>query len=184
MEDIELSKLLSYVLRHHPEHLSLTLDEHGYVGVDELLSALRARAHRISREQLERVVTTSDKQRFGLDAGGNRIRARQGHSRRVDLELEPIAPPSQLFHGTVERFLERILQEGLIPKARQHVHLSPDHATAHDVGGRRGSPIILEVAAAAMHETGHVFYRSENGVWLTERVPPAYLRRATPALEP
>lgn len=184
MDDLELSKLLSYVLRHRPGHLRLTLDEHGYVGVDELLSALNAQAHAVSRQQLERVVETSEKQRFGFDSGGTRLRAHQGHSIAVDLSLSPEEPPSRLYHGTVERFLERILDQGLLPKARQHVHLSADLATATNVGSRRGTPILLEVAAAAMHRDGHLFYRSENGVWLTERVPQAYLKQVTDAPEP
>lgn len=184
MNDVELSKLLSFVLRHRPEHLGLTLDANGYVGVEALLSALGAQGHLVSLEQLHRVVATSDKQRFGFDASGERVRARQGHSREVDLELAPVEPPTHLYHGTVERFLERILEQGLRPKARQHVHLSVDVATASDVGSRRGAPIILEVAAAAMFEAGHTFFLSENNVWLTARVPPEFLKRVTDGSAP
>lgn len=184
MNDVELSKLLSYVLRHRPEHLGLELDGNGYVGVEALLAALHAQEHLVSAEQLERVVATSEKRRFGFDESKTRLRALQGHSLHVDLALEPVEPPALLYHGTVERFLERILEQGLVPKARQHVHLSRDLETARQVGSRRGDPIILEIAAAAMHDAGHIFFLSENGVWLTERVPPAYLKRETPELSP
>lgn len=181
MNDLELSKLLSYVLRHHPEHLNLELDASGYVGVEELLSALHAQAHLVSSEQLERVVATSDKRRFGFNDTKTRLRALQGHSLHVDLALEPAEPPTLLYHGTVARFLQRILEQGLVPKARQHVHLSRDLETARQVGSRRGDPIILEIAAAAMHDAGYTFFLSENGVWLTEGVPPEYLKPETPA---
>ncbi|MCA9640190.1 MAG: RNA 2'-phosphotransferase [Myxococcales bacterium] len=184
MNDEELSKLLSFVLRHRPEHLGLSLDANGYVGVETLLSALSAQGHLVSLEQLRHVVATSDKQRFGFDAFGERIRARQGHSREVDLELVPVEPPTLLYHGTVERFLDAILSKGLLPRARQHVHLSADLATANNVGSRRGAPIILEVAAAAMFEAGHNFFLSENNVWLTAQVPPEFLKRATDGSAP
>jgi putative RNA 2'-phosphotransferase len=167
--DLEkLSKRLSYVLRHRPGSVGLTLDAGGWVPVDELLKAMR-----IDRAQLEEVVTRNDKQRFLIE--GDRIRASQGHSVNVDLGLEPVAPPAKLFHGTPGRNLPSIRREGLVKGARQHVHLSPDVATAVKVGQRRGDAVVLTVAARAMADAGHVFYRSANGVWLTDSVPPSFL---------
>jgi putative RNA 2'-phosphotransferase len=168
------SKLLSLVLRHRPDLVGIRLDEAGWVEVDELLAGLAALGKPMTRTQLERIVATSDKQRFALD--GDRIRASQGHSVPVDLGLVPVAPPAVLFHGTPERNVEAILREGLRRGTRHHVHLSPDEATAVRVGARRGRPRVLEVDAAAMAADGHVFLRSANGVWLVDAVPPAYLR--------
>lgn len=141
--------------------------------VDELLAALAAFGRPMSRAQLERLVATSDKQRFALQ--GSRIRASQGHSVPVDLGLAPVEPPERLFHGTPERNVDPVLREGLHRGARHHVHLSPDPATAVRVGARRGRPRVLEVDATAMARAGWVFLRSDNGVWLVDAVPPAYL---------
>lgn len=173
---VQLSKYLSYVLRHHPESVGLELEEGGWIPVVELLDACRRDAHPISLGQLQQVVATNDKKRFSFDATGRRIRANQGHSVEVDLELDPLEPPELLYHGTVARFLGSILQEGLVRGSRHHVHLSGDDATARRVGSRRGRPVVLVVEAGRMHRDGHPFYRSENGVWLTDAVPPAYLR--------
>jgi putative RNA 2'-phosphotransferase len=170
----EISRFLSLVLRHKPEVVGISLDPQGWVDVDVLLAALRAHGREVTRAELERVVATSDKKRFAIE--GDRIRANQGHSVEVDLGLRPETPPPRLYHGTVARFVERIRREGLVRGQRHHVHLSADVATAKNVGGRRGAPVVLEVDAAAMDRAGHVFYRSENGVWLTDHVPPAFLR--------
>ncbi|MGY1803051.1 RNA 2'-phosphotransferase [Blastococcus sp. SYSU D00922] len=167
---VRVSKRLSYVLRHHPESVGLTLDDAGWADVDELLTTLR-----LTREELEHVVAANDKQRFAFDATGRRIRASQGHSVAVDLGYAPATPPDELFHGTVDRFLPAILAEGLRPGRRHAVHLSPDAATARAVGGRRGRPVVLRVDAAALSADGHVLTRSANGVWLVDRVPPRYL---------
>jgi putative RNA 2'-phosphotransferase len=121
------------------------------------------------------VVAKNDKQRFSLSADGNRIRANQGHSIPVDLKLEPIEPPIVLFHGTATRFLNSILKNGLKSGSRQHVHLSPDEATAIKVGQRHGKPVVLQIDSSSMHADGHVFYRSENNVWLTRHVPVKYM---------
>ena len=164
------------MLRHRPELIGIRLDPGGWVEVDELLTALAAFGRPMTRAQLERVVATSDKQRFALE--GSRIRASQGHSVPVDLGLEPVDPPPVLFHGTPERNVDAILREGLRRGSRHHVHLSPDVPTALRVGARRGRPRVLEVDAAAMAGDGHVFLRSANGVWLVDAVPPAYLRLA------
>ncbi len=167
-----LSKLLSFVLRHDPGSIGLTLDRGGWADVDDLLDKA---GHQITRSELETVVQTSDKQRFALSSDGRRIRANQGHSIDVDLGLLAACPPDVLFHGTVQKFLSAILEHGLTPQARHHVHLSADTATAQSVGARRGTPIVLRINAKAMHEAGHLFYRSQNGVWLTDHVPASFL---------
>lgn len=169
------SRFLSYVLRHHPEAIGLTLDSEGWVEVNTLLVALKHNGKAMSRTFLEQVVATNDKQRFSFSPDGARIRASQGHSVRVDLGLPPMAPPPILYHGTVPGYLEGILSEGLKPAARHHVHLSADRDTARAVGARRGRPVILEVDAQAMADAGFDFFCSENGVWLTEKVPPQFL---------
>lgn len=170
-----ISKYLSLVLRHDPAAAGVTLDVEGWVGVDELLAAAARHDFHFTFAELEEVVRTSDKQRFALDAGEKRIRANQGHSVSVELGLTPEAPPAVLYHGTSERFLESIMATGLEKRSRQHVHLSPDVATATRVGSRRGKPIILKIDAANMHSAGFTFFRSANGVWLTEQVPPEYI---------
>jgi putative RNA 2'-phosphotransferase len=121
------------------------------------------------------VVRTNDKQRFAYSADGNRIRANQGHSLPIDLGLVPVEPPELLYHGTVLRFLDAIRRDGLVKGKRHHVHLSPDPQTATNVGQRRGQPIVLAIEAGRMFRDGHAFYRSENGVWLTDAVPAAYV---------
>lgn len=172
---VRLSKFLSLVLRHEPEKIGIVLDANGWVAVDDLLAAAARAGTSISREQLDQVVVTNDKKRFAFSSDGSRIRASQGHSVEVDLGLAPVVPPERLYHGTATRFVESIRAEGLRAQSRQHVHLSPDEETAIKVGQRHGKPVVLVVRAGAMHQAGHVFYRSENGVWLTEAVPPGYL---------
>jgi putative RNA 2'-phosphotransferase len=167
------SKFLSYVLRHHPESIDITLDPNGWVAIDVLLAALTAHGRPLARGELEEIVRTSDKQRFAID--GERIRANQGHSIDVDLALSPRDPPATLYHGTVDRFVEPIRREGLIKGARTHVHLSADVETARNVGGRRGKPVVLTVDARAMHAAGHLFFVSANGVWLVEHVPSRFI---------
>lgn len=168
----EVGRLLSLVLRHEPEHLGLQLDPEGYVLVDDLLAALARHGKAIDRAGLEWIVAENNKQRFGFSADGSRIRANQGHSVAVDLGLTPVEPPEQLFHGTADTNVASILSEGLKSQSRQHVHLSADANTATQVGSRHGKPVILLVNAGALHRRGHPFYRSANGVWLTDHVPP------------
>ncbi len=174
--ELQTSKFLSYVLRHRPDSIGITLDENGWVEVDELLAAAQRSGKQLSRQRLEQVVADSDKKRFALSEDGQRIRANQGHSVSVDLDLEPTEPPKLLYHGTVERFLDSIRAEGLVRGSRHHVHLSPDEATARKVGSRRGKPVILVVEAGRMHVAGYPFFRSANNVWLTEKVPAEFLR--------
>ncbi len=173
----KISKYLSYYLRHHPDKLGLTLAPGGWVEVEELLAAARRNGFAIARSHLEAVVANNDKQRFSFDASGTRIRANQGHSVAVDLELEKRSPPDILYHGTHSKVADRILATGLQKMSRHHVHLSEDMATAKKVGQRRGKPILFSVDAAAMLGEGFEFYRSSNGVWLVDSVPPQYLRQ-------
>jgi putative RNA 2'-phosphotransferase len=171
----KISKYLSKHLRHTPEQLGLTLAIGGWVGVDELLSVCAAHQFPLSRAELEEVVATSDKQRFSLDETKTRIRANQGHSVEIDLELQSQTPPNVLYHGTGEQSVPVILQSGLLKMSRHHVHLSKDVETARKVGMRHGRPVILAIAAAEMHQAGFTFYCSDNGVWLVDAVPPQYL---------
>lgn len=169
------SKFLSLILRHQPEKVGLKLDEAGWVGVAELLSALAAHGHKLTQQELETVVFTNDKQRFAFSPDGLQIRANQGHSVEVELAYASAVPPIVLYHGTAPQFLASIRTQGLLKGQRHHVHLSADTATAQKVGGRRGKPVVLLVRADKMHADGHIFYCSANGVWLTEHVPPQYL---------
>ena len=180
MTDRTTSKFLSLVLRHDPGKVGITLDQAGWTGVAALLAACAAHGVVITREELDRVVATSDKQRFALSADGTRIRANQGHSVDVDLALTPATPPDTLYHGTVDRFLDGIRANGLVKGERHHVHLSADTAVATQVGARRGRPVVLVVHAAAMVAAGHVFFRSANGVWLVDHVPVAFLEVPAP----
>ena len=169
------SKLLAGVLRHNPGKIGVELDAAGWVDVDVLLAALASHGRRVGRSRLDYVVEHNNKKRFEYDASGTRIRASQGHSVPVDLGYESRVPPETLYHGTATRSLDSIFSEGLKPGRRHHVHLSVDIETAAKVGARHGKPAVLVVAAARMHEAGHEFFRSTNGVWLTEHVAPQYL---------
>jgi putative RNA 2'-phosphotransferase len=170
-----VSKRLSLHLRHAPQKIGIELGDGGWVDVDTLLAALAAHRFPVSRTELAEVVAENDKQRFAFDETGTRIRASQGHSVAVDLDLPPALPPPVLYHGTVARFLPAIMRDGLLPMARHHVHLAANRETAITVGARRGQPIVLEVDAAAMVTDGHLFRVSANGVWLADAVPPNYL---------
>ena len=175
---VKVSKYLSKHLRHQPERIGLSLDEAGWVEIDVLIAAAAAHGFRFTRDELDHVVAHNDKKRFATD--GTRIRASQGHSVEVDLGLPPATPPAYLYHGTVARNLDAIRAEGLRPMNRHDVHLSADRETATRVGARRGRPVVVSVDAGAMHRDGHVFHVSANGVWLTEAVPPKYLRFPDP----
>lgn len=177
----QISRFLSLVLRHRPEELSLDIDPGGWVAVAPLVDGLNARFG-IGQAELEHIVANDGKARYTLAAG--RIRANQGHSIPVDLGLVPLSPPPVLWHGTVARFLPAIEAEGLRPQGRHHVHLSPDIATARQVGGRRGTPVILRIDAGGLAAAGHLFYQSANGVWLTAFVPPDALSRADTDTQP
>lgn len=175
---VQASKFLSFVLRHQPEAIGLALDAEGWGSMDDLVAGAVRQGRQLSRELVEQVIATNDKKRFELSADGRHIRAVQGHSTRgVDRQFEPRQPPDVLFHGTASRFVAAISREGLKPGSRHYVHLSADRATARAVGLRYGLPVVLIVDAARMHAQGFLFHQAENGVWLTARVPAAFLRR-------
>ena len=173
-----VSKFLSYILRHHPEAIGLTLDGEGWADVDELLAQAAAHGRNISLKLLHEVVATNNKKRFSLSADGRKIRAEQGHSTaQVDIAYTETEPPEILYHGTAQRFAEAIEQQGLLPGSRHYVHLSGDVKTAVSVGSRHGKPLVLEVQAELMRQKGWVFYLPANIVWLIKEVPPQFLRR-------
>lgn len=174
---VKTSKFLSKHLRHAPEAIGLQLAPGGWVAVEALLKACAARGFGISHADLDEVVARNDKQRFAFDETGTRIRANQGHSTEVDLQLTPTEPPGTLYHGTAAPTVETIKSAGLKKMRRHHVHLSADAETARKVGARHGKPVVLEVDTRAIRAAGLDFYRSENGVWLVDEVPPQYLRQ-------
>lgn len=172
---VRASKFLSLVLRHEPQRIGIVLDSAGWVAVDELLVAVNWAGVPLTRAMLQQVVDENDKQRFRFSDDGLRIRASQGHSVEVALELPAKTPPALLYHGTATRFLAAIRQQGLLAQSRQQVHLSADHDTAVKVGQRHGKPVVLTVKSGDMHGDGYLFYQADNGVWLTDHVPPPYL---------
>jgi putative RNA 2'-phosphotransferase len=171
---VKISKYLAKHLRHRPERIGLTLDPEGWADVPELLAAAARHGFALTRSELEHVVNVNDKKRYEMV--GDRIRAVQGHSVPVDLKLPAVSPPEFLYHGTVGTSVAAILRDGLLPMGRHAVHLSPDRETARRVGARRGRPVVLVVESGRMAADGHEFRVSANGVWLTEAVPPEYLR--------
>lgn len=172
----KVSKSMSYVLRHRPDAIGIRLEEHGWVDVEHLIDAFACDGQAYSRALIERVVAESDKQRFEFSDDGNKIRARQGHSVPVDLGYPPAVPPDVLYHGTATRFLDSILRQGLAKGKRHHVHLSTNKDTMLAVAQRHGKPVLLEIDAKRMHDDGREFFVTGNGVWLTDSVPPSYLR--------
>jgi uncharacterized protein (TIGR02452 family) len=175
LDHVRASKFLALILRHDPAKVGIVLDDAGWTDIDDLLAALAAHGVPLTRDQLDDIVAASDKQRFAISDDGTQIRANQGHSVPVDLELEPAQPPASLYHGTVEKFIPAIREHGLQKGKRHHVHLSADHDTAVKVGSRRGKPVVLEIDADAMVAAGRTFYRSANGVWLADEVPVEYI---------
>ncbi len=174
----DTGKFISLILRHKPAVIGINLDEHGWAKVDELIDGV-AKTRPFNMEMLERIVRTDDKQRYSFNEDKTLIRANQGHSVKVDVELEQKLPPEILWHGTGEKYVEFIDKEGLLPKSRLYVHLSGDYDTAVKVGSRHGKPVVYEVNAGQMQQDGYVFYRSVNGVWLTKHVPKVYLYKLT-----
>ena len=172
------SKFLSRILRHHPEVIGITLDEHGWADVQELIDGInRSSRHNMDMELLEEIVRTDEKQRYSFNEDHTLIRANQGHSIPVDVELEEAVPPDILWHGTGEKYVSSIDVQGLIPKSRLYVHLSSDMETARKVGSRHGKPVIYEVDCRRMTEDGYRFFLSANHVWLTKEVPARYLQK-------
>jgi putative RNA 2'-phosphotransferase len=170
-----LSKLLSYILRHNPGEAGIELDKEGWASVDQLLNYLIKKGEDINLDLLKHIVATNSKKRFSFNSDHTLIRASQGHSVEVNLNYMPSTPPAQLYHGTVKEFVPIILEKGLVKMDRHHVHLSKDIETAAQVGRRRGKPVILTINALAMNEKGFLFYLSDNGVWLTDHVPPGFI---------
>jgi putative RNA 2'-phosphotransferase len=171
---VKLSKHLSFLLRHRPEAVGLSLDAQGWASVGELLS--KVTAYPLTHELLDVVVETNDKQRFSFSEDGRFIRANQGHTIAIDLALKPLIPPEILLHGTAVRFMVSIAANGLSKMKRHHVHLTESKAVAQSVGGRYGKVIILEIAARKMHQDGFRFYKTANNVWLVEHVPFSYIK--------
>ena len=172
------SRFISFILRHKPEVIGITPDEHGWADVDDMIAGInQSGKYKIDRDMLDEIVRTDEKQRYSYNENHTLIRANQGHSIPVDVELEKVEPPEFLYHGTGEKFTASIDKQGLIPKSRLYVHLSPDEETAVKVGRRHGKPVIYLVRAGNMKRDGYAFYRSVNGVWLTKEVPVKYLRK-------
>lgn len=172
----QISKFLSYVLRHHPESIGIQLDSEGWTDVEILLQQAQKHQRPLTRDVLQEVVATNSKKRFALSEDGTRIRALQGHSTaQVAIQYAPVQPPEVLYHGTATRFVDSIRAKGLLSGSRHHVHLSPDVATATQVGQRHGKPVVLTIQAEAMTQAGHLFYLSDNGVWLTAHVPTEFI---------
>lgn len=175
-EEVQLSKFLSFILRHQPEEIGLTLDVNGWANIDELI--LNSNKHHglvFSKEDLAFVVKNNSKQRFVLSEDHTKIRANQGHSVQVELDLEDTKPPEYLYHGTANQFLEIILKEGLKPMKRHDVHLSFNESVAITVGKRHGEPIVLKIKAQKMYEDGLKFQCTPNNVWLTKYIDPQYI---------
>lgn len=174
----DTSKFISLILRHKPEVIEISLDEHGWANVDELIAGI-AKTEPFDMAMLEEIVATDEKQRYSFNEDKTLIRANQGHSIPVDVELEEIAPPKHLWHGTGEKYTASIEKTGLVPKSRLYVHLSSDYDTAGRVGERHGKCVIYRIDSGKMAQDGFRFYRSVNGVWLTKEVPVRYMRRET-----
>ena len=172
----DTSKFISLILRHKPEEIGITLDEHGWANVDELISGI-SKTRPFSMADLEEIVRTDEKQRYSFNEDKTLIRANQGHSIPVDVELKPVEPPVYLYHGTGEKYVASINEKGILPKSRLYVHLSEDYDTAMKVGSRHGKPVVFRIWADKMHRAGFVFYKSVNGVWLTKVVPVEYFKQ-------
>ena len=169
------SKYLSLILRHRPDSIGLELSDEGWANIEELIA--RTKKFKLTRESIQTIVDTNDKKRFLISDDGQRIKANQGHSVKVSLELEAVTPPDFLLHGTAERFIESIFEQGLTKQSRHHVHLSETQETAMSVGSRYGKPVLLKVDSKQMHEDGFDFFKTENDVWLVDCVPAKYLKK-------
>ena len=176
MTDRSISKFISLILRHKPEKIGISLDEHGWADVNELIAGINKR-YPMDMARLERIVSEDEKQRYSFNEDKTLIRANQGHSIPVDVELEKVIPPDILYHGTGGKNVKSIDRQGLLPMSRLYVHLSGDAVTARKVGQRHGKPVVYEILARDMYNDGYDFFRSVNGVWLTKAVPPEYLRK-------
>lgn len=152
------------------------MDEHGWANVEKLIKGINVQ-YSFSKEDLEKIVSTDTKQRYSFNEDKTLIRANQGHSIPVDVELKKVTPPDILWHGTAEKYVHSIEQEGLLPMSRLYVHLSNDMDTAKIVGARHGKVVIFQINSKQMYEDGYEFFKSVNGVWLTKKVPLNYLHK-------
>lgn len=171
-----ISRYMSLILRHKPEIIDISLDEHGWAAVNELINGIARNNEGFDMATLEEIVKTDNKQRYSFNADKTLIRANQGHSIPVDVELEEKEPPEFLYHGTGKKYVSSILEQGLVPKSRLYVHLSKDIETAKNVGRRHGKEVVYKIAAHEMYQDGYKFYLSVNGVWLTKKVPLQYMQ--------
>ncbi|HBF4616110.1 RNA 2'-phosphotransferase [Clostridioides difficile] len=171
----KLSIFISLILRHKPETIGIKLDDYGYADVNELIEKINNTGRNINIEILEQIVKEDNKQRYSFNEDRSKIRANQGHSINVNVELRELEPPRFLYHGTATRFLDNIKKEGIISKSRLYVHLSNDIDTAVQVGKRHGIPIVLKINAGKMYENDYKFYLSENNIWLCEYIPFKYV---------
>ena len=176
MDQKEISKYISLILRHKPEVIGISLDEHGWANVDELIEGV-SKTRPIDMAVLEQIVSEDEKQRYSFNEDKTLIRANQGHSIPVDVELDEKIPPEILYHGTGEKYVNSIDKEGLIPKSRLYVHLSSNEETAYKVGQRHGKPVIYIVKSGEMYRDGYKFFCSVNSVWLTKNVPVQYMEK-------
>ncbi|ESS59412.1 RNA 2'-phosphotransferase, Tpt1 / KptA family protein [Enterobacter cloacae S611] len=173
----DTSKFLSYVLRHEPEAIELTLDKEGWAVIDDLILRAGNKGYALDKDLIFNVVESSEKKRFTISEDGLRIRAAQGHStQQVNITYAEKTPPDILYHGTATRFIAQIREQGLLALSRQYVHLSSDEDTAVQVGQRYGKPVLLKIKATDMYEKGFKFYQADNGVWLTAHVPYEYIQ--------
>lgn len=171
------SVFISLILRHKPDVIGISLDKHGWANVQELINGInKTGKYSIDMPMLEEIVRNDNKQRYSFNEDGSKIRANQGHSINVDVELKEAVPPEILYHGTGEKYVDSINKEGLKPKSRLYVHLSKDVETAVTVGSRHGKSVVYTVASGEMHRQGYTFYLSENGVWLTKNVPVDFMK--------
>lgn len=176
-QQTKISKRLSLILRHNPQSIGIQLDSSGWAKIDELLQALNSHGIQINHDILTQVVNDNPKKRFEFNASESQIRARQGHSLKVDLGYQPTTPPDKLYHGTPEKFLTSIFKQGLQKQQRHHVHMSEDIPLMLEVAKRRGVPSLLEINAGEMVKHGHHFFHTDNDVWLTDNIPPEFITR-------
>lgn len=174
--DENMSKFISLILRHHPETIGIQLDVHGWANVDELLHGINESGRHIDMEMLERIVQNNNKKRYSFNEDKTKIRANQGHSIKVDVQMKEMIPLQELYHGTSERFLDSIKEKGILKMSRQYVHLSSDVETATMVGKRHGNPVVLVIDTKQMSEDGYTFWLSDNGVWQSEDIPWKYVK--------
>lgn len=175
-DKVQISRFLSYILRHSPESIGLSLDKQGWGKISQLIKLAQKAGTPLTYTLIEDVVKTNDKKRFAISEDGLLIRAVQGHSLKTTVDYQPMTPPKILYHGTAHRFIDSIFNQGLIPNGRQYVHLSQESKTALNVGTRHGKPVVLLVDSQKMVDEGFEFYQADNGVWLTLEVPAKYLK--------